>query len=578
MTDTSSSSSSNSSSNNTPPSIIDNVLDSLDQSVQNIVTFSKGVAAAGTAAAGSILGSKAVGDTAVQQQKQAFINEGQATQDVNTIKGQADILLKNDNAVTAQTAGVSGPQFADSIAQIKNLQQSILSRDEIIKQKEGTSFLDSPLDWFANKFTLPFIESKQAAEVDEYKHAIQFLGDNQAVASKEFAINSTLDAAAGAPLIAAENKITAAKAIEQATQSQIDAAKFDTAATTAALSANNEALDAGYKAMQTTFEANQAARENARLNLEEENSSVSRLTKEQRLNIAQSEFAEREQKFKDSQDQRTSYEQSLTRLAIATGSKPMSIGQFTALPKPRIEANDKLMAALDTGGSYGIDPLSAVDNLDGAGYKPTTGGEALTYNFIKTTAAAEAAKYTKGDNSPQGWADMPNDIKYSIMSNAILGRLKSDYDSIPESGSIYSPPPLISTLKLPTVANTDIGKNLSAAIVQKNGQLNETYPTKPEDIWSTALGLVKSGKSAGDVATQLSTIGKSLQAATNAVYGIDKFSLPALGTAQAPNYNITVTMPTGEKKTVNLLNTAQTESLLTRSKIDYTPTFVPLLP
>lgn len=519
---------------------VDRMFQEFSDSASGVVALAKSVTGIAQAGADNIRSNQAVGDAAYGQEAIAYTRAGQDAQTVNTIKGQAVIDTANQDAIVAQSSGTTAQQMADRNTKIKELQDSIISRAEVLKEAAGTTVWDDPIKWLTNQFTVPFVSDKQDAEIQEYKQMNQFTKDDQERASSQFAIDTTLNVAKGQKLIDAQNDLLAQDALAKAADSRQKMAQFDNSSVAAATSMTIASFDQQYKQMQIQGETQTRAIQALTFDAANPGKAATSIMKQYREQGMEAQI-------KDVTDLNT----------FTNGASPSSPGAYDKMPIKMKSAMDNVMSSMKVLGAYGQNPIDAYNNTQAAGIPPGTAGEKLTKDYIgKTISTATAAA---------NWKTLDPATKFNIQDGLLRNRIANDYADVSRPGGVYTSMPLTSAVKLPMIAVTDVGQ----ALVPMAGDLN--YTVKGDDLMATAGKLIDDGKlDAGKGAAQIVQIAKTLQAATNAAGSFKKFGIPQLGTSAAPGYNMTVedqnTMSSGIK-TIDFTNQAQVESFLTRQAI-----------
>lgn len=522
---------------------MDRMLDEFKESAKGVQQFASTVGSLVAGGASAVQGNKAAGDAAYGKEQTAIMEGGKAAAEENTLKGQAAINERNDNAIAAQTIGVDSVGIANRNEHIRHLGSDITSIDQQLTEADNTSIFDEPLKYITNLFTTPALTSQRKSLLQEYTDSTKFLKDAQETTKESFAINSSIDKAVGDQIYDAQNKQILAKAMQDAAKSGEDAAKFDNSALSTALSMNIESFDINYKAMVTKANVIDQT-------MQVENFEASNLGKAANSALKQNKVEELE-----------SNNRNLQLLSTFTNRPaPFTVGEYNGMPTKLKGVYDNILTSALTAGSYGVTPVDSFKNTQDAGIPPATGSELLTRNYIGK-AIAQASNIGN-------WKQTAPQEQRQILEDAVTNTVAKELRSIPPSGGIYSPPTLSRTLMLPMVAATDIGKALIPS-----GSVDSSYPTKAEDLMSTAIKLGSEGKIApGILASQLTTIAKAMQAATSVTNMAQKYRLPVLGSdrAMGGQYNMAVpdinpTLFGSSFKVLDFNNTGQLESYITRS-------------
>lgn len=536
MTDTSGGSAS-------PPSFLNDLLDTFKTSVANVTGMAKFVGGAATNAAGSISGNIAGGDAGFNQQKGATAAEGGAATDVSNIQQDAAIKQKNDAAAIAQAGGVDPVASAAAAAQMRATRDQLLSVDQTISDNSKVSLFDDPLQWVGNKIQQPFLESQHDALSQQFTDQNKSLAAIEHTTSEAFALNTTLDQAASVSFKNAQAKLIAAKTQAEQGQLAVQEAQFNNQGITTALAATNEAFDINYKAMTAQGSLLSAVRETSIADLNEQ-------YKNERIDM----LAQKE----EGQKQLQGY---LNGITVVAGGPQYTVGQVQNMPRTQKAAIDNMIGPSQVG-MAGFDPISAYKNVTNAAIPVLSGGDGIVRNYIGDHIATVEAQ------NPM-FKSAPPELQQAAIMSPMKADIKKQTSDIPEVGGLYSPPPLATILKLPTVAQTDIGQRLDA-LANPEGKSNPDYPTRFSDVMAAAQQLIKEGKPITAVSQQVTQFARATIAATNGIKPYRKYALPELGTPEAGNggYHVTVTSPGGgmvrQKSNIDMTNESQVGTYLRR--------------
>lgn len=521
--------------------LMNDVLGGLKTSVQNIVDFSKTVGNIALAGGKAIQGAAGSAAGAAQAAASAEIDKGKATQDINTIEGQAAIQKKNDDSIVAQALGVTSQQAVARAGEIKQTQDQVLGYDKQLQDAAGKTLLTDPLGWIGNLIKVPIIQEQRDRAQTTYEDQTKFLNDNQAMASHEFAISSSLDIAASSQLIAAKNKQAADDAQVAASTALERAASFNIEAINAATASSREALDASFKGMAAQSDMYEKLRQ-------KEVDEVTLPSRQIAADIKNETLATR-----NAEDLR------LKAASVATnGAIPADRGSFKAISGPQKDAMNRVIDSLPYG-SYGVAPVESLNNAINAGINPLTAGEAETRNFIGNSVAVAQKQYNPQQNGGVPWNRVDVATR-TLTANTLLDKqISLDLTDVSKPGSIYSTPTYDVAMKLPIIANSPLGQLLKPLA-------NGKSTVNGSDLINAAVQL-SSKIPVSEVAKQIVDVSKSLMAATNAANMPNKYRLPSFGSEKAPGYNMVY--DTGQvwgssSRIIDFSNPAQVEAAIAR--------------
>lgn len=540
------------------PSWLDQLLGSVKDSVSTVTQFANTVTGVAKAGAASVQGNMQSGAAAYQAQSSAIGQESAAEQTVNTIKGQAAAKQHSDDAIAAQQLGVDNDGFAKKSAQISSSYDELLGYDKQLKEIAGHTLLNDPVNWVADLFRKPVIDDKRAAVVQELGDQNLALKNAQSATSAQFAVNASLDVATGANIIDAQNKAIAAKAAEASAVTGQEAAKYQNSALMAITSLTNAGFDAAVKANAVNANAADIAFKGMLVPAQVGFYSA---TEGERAEVTAQKLETQQERDLFTKDLQSASE-------VTGGAIPNTIAGYNNLKdaNQRSAANNIIAANKVDRGTYGIDPIAAVNNAQGAGIVSATPGEEMTRRFIGgAIAKAEQINDSKGVNTKFRQLDPATRKELSL--GQLNGEVTASLQDVSKPGSIYSTLSVAKAAALAPIASTDIGKAIAPLGADKN------YAINGNDLISTAKDLIsKNQLNVPQAAAQLKQIAQTLQMATNAAVMPQRYRLPVLGSDRAPGYNMSVQMPAsvnplGGKitKIVDFTNPAEVETFITRS-------------
>ena len=192
-----------------------------------------------------------------------------------------------------------------------------------------------------------------------------------------------------------------------------------------------------------------------------------------------------------------------TALAM-NGLTPLTVDQFRALPDAKMKSfiADQIMDPNLQQGQYGYNATDAVRRVNAAEVPLPAG---IDYVRNKLTNFMQSAITAVG---PQVFKTLPLEDQNAKIQTSIQTSVQAERNNIPNEGGIFSPAPLSSTVKIPAVFATDIGK---ALMPLANG--NPNYATKSQDVFATAALLIQQGKlTVGQASDQISQIYNAIAA------------------------------------------------------------------
>lgn len=546
----------------TVPSVVDDALDEFKkkfaESVGNVMAVSKIVNGSLNAEAGSVAeaGLKAAG--AIDTTKQGIKQQTQAEIDSSNMEQAAADQLHNDNLTVATANHMTPQQMVDRANRINEIADRLRAENDDISSKAGVTLFTDPGQYFANAFTMPGALKKREADYEALKTEQAILNLQSDATTDAAKVNIGIDAAHGADYAKAKADAIAGKAQQLLGQATLEAAKFQSSNAQVMTSQTEAQMNQSLKLVNVTATALNEAREDVNFELNQGMKST------------------RIARYKQQLDELTNADKG-NLIASAVMGRPVPVSETEAKTMPtnmKASFEDLKNSSLNAAAAahahgisiapaelpVGSTPYDAAQNVKNLGIKMATPSQQGTSNFILDTAAAVANQPAK-PGFPQ-FRTLEPVVKKQMVNDAILGQYDHFYASIPATGSPLSPAPLSKIVSIPLIANTDLGKAMSPMAI------NPLAPIDFDTLNIQAQKLIDGGKSIPEVAAQLQLIGKQMSAQTNEIRGLSRYNLPTLGSAERPNYNITVHDRAGNAYTVDINNRAAIESSLTRQRIN----------
>jgi hypothetical protein len=516
------------------PSLLVNSFNETQQQFKNIAASGGGGGGQGLATA-----------TAGTQQT------AQAEADIATLQGAAAAKLQADNQAAAARYGMlpgAGSLNVVAISEhLKNLEERILGEQEDLRGTLNQSFLDNPVQWIVNQFKIPHMARIQMQDEATYQQQSDVLTSMAAHTEEAFKVNAGVDTANATAMAVALSSKAFGQAKERLAQDQFEAAKIGIEATNVRLAATrdqfeasvqfnnaiNQKTDIGIKQQQLQisqqefelqgrrFTADQEQRakeldisykrldqENTKIGIEQQQLAINdnRLQIEKDQNARQAALAPFQLLLEQTQSadaviraqSKADLQQKLNAALVMSNMNPMTVDQYIALPdtKRKQFLADQMMDPNLQGGQYGFNATDAVRRVNSYEIPLPSG---VDYVRNKLTDYMQNAITQVG---PQLFKTLPLEDQNAKIQGSIQASLAREMNNIPDTGGMFSPPPLLSTVKIPAVFSTDIGK---ALLPLANG--NPQYATKSQDIYAMAATMIHEGKlTVGQAADQISQI------------------------------------------------------------------------
>lgn len=489
-------------------------------------------------------GKDAIGGATAAEQAKA-----DAQKVIDTENQRGEIKKKADLAAVAASVGAN----PDAPAYILNTlgqkmmagEKDLSDRREMIQKKMDTGLLDNPLEWAINQFTINgdiASYNVRVADVDRDETAMAKIKN---YVSDAGVVLSQLDNGINETRLAGMNAKTQAEADLAMANSKMALSKLG-------LDVLNirDALDE--RRFSNTIAYNNALSEQTRLGLAM--SADQRAAESHKLEMETKKWTFEDRK--DSAEAKTNLTNRLSAVLKTVGAPPMSWEELKLLPDSKLK--DRYLRMMNDpdiiNGRMGPNPYDAVDTANTFNFPMTPGGD-LVRQKLTNIISAEAA------NNP-GWHSMKPGEQTMVGNKAVANATSQELKNIPDQGGIYSPASLIATLTIPGVQTLSIAKDLNQ--LAKNDVM---YPTKAQDVFTTALAKIERGESdVKSMAAEMSTLYKAVQVDSNTTRQYQKLALQPLD-AKTGYYSTIYSslMGFGGAKTVNMINPVALEAELTRA-------------
>jgi hypothetical protein len=513
--------------------------------------------AASTGAVSSFRASQADADAATASARRAAETDQAgieasttAKQAINDIEGAAN-ATRQAHVSAATEAWGTNPNAASYVidkmgTDILAREQDIANRQDMITKKLDVNFLDDPLQWMVNQFTVPFdqqaLEGAQAA-VDEKKNvATMLLAKTTQIAASD----AIIDEASATKVAAQKNAELAGQAMQQVAKSQTELARLGLTAASIKNANSRDSLDALMRYQSAVAQNSQLQMEREKVDIAKQSLEINRAYKDVATQAAQGNL-----------DGQRQIEANLVKLQRLTGgSNPTTYKEYASLPANRRAALDDLMSSLNFAeGRVANSPSEALEAVDKSHLQLPPGA---TQNVLKLKSLRDD---TIAQVTPIMWNTMKDDAKQYALNQTVKQEVRREVANIPTQDGFYSPPSLLAVI----AANKYLGASPISQALAGTATINDgRVPADPSVIVNKAVELAISGKmSPADAADNVNQIYKGVLATTNEIRQFKLLSLPELSPATT-GYNTTVRDINGNSVQLNMLSKPQLEAYITR--------------
>lgn len=472
------------------------------------------------------------------------------------------------------TPGKPSELIATLAASIQQEAMDVHNSRENINKKLSVNFLDDPVSWIINQVTVPFdldeLRSKRAGMEDDLE-VLAKLRD----ATKE----ETVQAAATAYTLNSA-KAAAMSEIALGTATQISGqAKAQLAGIVLNVSgAEGKFAETDFSAASTTYR-DYLATDAGAISRALAGQSIDTTSYQKIINLQAAARNDEEGKLRIEilglQDTdlnkklaaQNALDARIDKLNAVVGTKFVNWQELAAMPDSSKKTTLLSLAAdpnLQQGGALSlVGPAEAIQLANGLQLPLNGPGENLTRQ--KLTTMASDFERSQG----QLWKSYTPDQRNILTDDYIVKQLQTQLHNIPAMGSVYSPPPMSTTLNLPGIAGTPLAIALTP--LAKNGDGSDTnYPTEAKAVIAAAQQLISSGNATPeDMGAAVSQFYTSLAVRGDATSGYRKFTLASPTSTNTWNSSIPSESPSfiSPYATHNLMNRAEMTNYFIRAAI-----------
>lgn len=503
------------------------------------------------------------GATAAGNQKQQGIQQqSEATQQLNTLDQQVKMKAQ---ARTAHEAGALGtdPDAAsyvvtDIASSIGADERDIMERQSMIQSKMDQSFLDDPLQWITNQFSLPYDQAALEMKVGSVSQKFDTLRQLSARTTEFAQKNAALEENASTARLAALNQQAAGKALADVADSKMQLATLGIQGLQV-----KSALDE--RQFTNIMQMNTAKNEAVRLSLAQTSEQLHarqvdimasyRDIQKKALNLS----IEQRQ---DNIDALNSLQKNLDRVTSIYGMRQISAKDFMSPSfSPRMkETIQQLMLDPNTqDGKLGYNAVGSLERVNSINAPLTPGMNILRDRLTKIEQGIIATPMNQ-----QLFKTMTPDQRMAIVQKGIDAEVLKEQNNIPQQRGIYSPPALKDVITTPallkmapilTGAKSGL-PSLAMADPQHPLNANEIFKFAMEQIATKQATVEQMGK-------EVSSIYRTANALNAETLQYNRFALPA--PVDSHKTTLYTGVGFGGAKVVDMANPIAVQSELIRS-------------
>lgn len=377
-------------------------------------------------------------------------------------------------------------------------------RDAAIQKKLDTGFMDDPLGWIVNQFSLPGDVVAYNNRLQKLNEKEELLGRLQEKTKNQIQINENISANTSEEKIAAMNVANMAIAKAKVAQSEQALAK-------AGLDTMSIRMAANGQQWQMAVGLNNAMNQEQHLVLARSANTIAQRNLELNTELKNLQI----QASENVQEAKAALQSKLDKATGVLGMNRITVAEFQMLSGP--VKNILESAAADPNIEQGMIGRNMADSIAKANSvnAPLTPG----INGVRRILTNIKGGVLKDNENT--WKSFTPEVQEQKVQEKYEVRIKQEIANIPDAEGIYSAPSLVKVLEIPMVASTTIGKTLAplAKILD--------YPTKSAELFTTGLNLITTGKLTPDqAADELSGIYTSIVVDNNQQRAYQRLSVP----------------------------------------------------
>lgn len=493
----------------------------------------------------------ATGRQGIQNEQAGSVAGTQAQQEINTITGAAKSQQQADDAEAAAHFGTNPHAASYSIGalgdEVLALHNDISQRRSAISDKLNQSFLDAPIQWMVNQFTLPIDVATANLKIGQANSDLDTIHELEQATREQAATNAMIDQVDGTVAAAKQNELLAA-------QVQINLGKSQQQLATLGIQGITLKDAISKTQLESMFQLNNAISEKERLDIEQ--AKLPGIIAAKNEAILRTKLIIEEKQTSDAN--KLDIQSKLNSFTSTMGMAPVTFDQFKGMQGRMRDILEQGILDPDTysgripGASAG--PVNAI-NIANSINAPLTAGMNDIRNKVGKIMDTVAA-----DNPTL--AGKPELI--TLQNAATKAVIERDIKNIPTESSIYSP----LSLKALISASPAIQDNPLIPYLANQAVADELYPTNPNDMFNAAYKAVTAGTMTIDTATNsITELYRTMQLQLNQIKAYPRYGFSRLDDTTGYRQSVYVGQGPGSTRVVDLTDTADVQNALVRSII-----------
>lgn len=487
------------------------------------------------------------GQQASQAEQEAIKERAQEQNNAARFAASKKLALEAANKIQSAQFGTNPTAesyvLASMAEDIFSIKRELDTRSKAIQGKLDTKFLDDPVNFIANQFTVGADIVGYAHRADALKLTSDVMDSMLHKSQAAVALNNAIDAGVSLEQVSALEKANLADAAVKVADVQHKMAAMN-------LTGLNIRKATSMDQVQLMVAANNAEANYQRLEMDK----AAAIRAEMSLQLQKEEAAYR-RADKQERDEDIAYQQrKLDRVTETAGMNKISVRELKGMnPKTREFLEAAMFDPDFQSGKLGANTAVAIQRANQ--YLPSlpAGMDYLRDIIMDITA--------KTPTKNPGYERLSPAEQLALQQKDIETKRKAELESIPPTKGFYSPPPLAKILELPMV------KVLPIAAVLASYATTPEYPTDPSMIWKAVDGMVATGKlTSAQAAANLDVMFAQVQVANNTDRIYKRLAIEMLSDKTGYKMTTYTGAGWGSAQVVDYRNRAQMENIFERNK------------
>lgn len=459
--------------------------------------------------------------------------EGQST--INAIDSA---IKQKTEARTAREAGAVGTDPDASSYVVTAMGSKILADEkayqeqkDMVVSKMGQSFMDDPLQWVTNQFSLPFDQARMDVMATGVSHESATLSALLRTTTEMGQKNAAIEQTASEARLAATNKVLAGKAISAVAQSDYEMA-------TLGLQGVSIKSNLDERQFTNLLQLNTAKNDAIRISLAQSANDISERSLANNIKYRTDQERMIDLNVANRQDQLEAIantQKGLDRVTAIFGMRHIDAREFASSEfSPKLKAT--LQAAMADpnieDGKLGFNAVESLNNANQLNLPLTPGQNVLRKKLLDI-------QNTTMKQNEMMWKSMTPEQRMQTSQNAIDKDLLKEATNIKPEGGVYSPPSLKTVIATPAILS---GAPILTKALGPTAVADNQHPLNGSEVFKSALEQVVTGQaSVEQMGKEISTIYRGANAINAETMQYNRFALPSL----VEHHNTTVYTGTG---------------------------------